>query len=104
MIRFTNSSLVRPTPRFCGLLLNFFRYYTALRHSGLLGLTTPYLDATGAGVVITAARTLHRGESSRIHQTNDEVLGVMGADFLLTYFYRYGIEINLLIQPQGPRI
>ena len=66
-------------------------------------MTTPYLDATGAGVVITAARTLYRGESSRIHHTNDEVLGVMGADFPLTYFYRYCIEIYLLIQPQLKR-
>ena len=55
-------------------------------------------------MVITAARTLYRGESSRIHHTNDEVLGVMGADFLLAYFYRYGIKIHLLIQPLGPRI
>ena len=85
-------------------MLNYIRYYTALRHSGFLALTTPYLDATGAGVVITAARTLYRGESSRIHHTNDEVLGVMGADFLLAYFYRYGIKIHLLIQPLGPRI
>ena len=71
----------------------YSRYYTALRHSGFLTLTTPYLDATGAGVVITAARALYRGESSRSHQTTDEVLGVMGADFPLTYFYKYGIEI-----------
>jgi len=55
-------------------------------------------------VVITAARALYRGESSRIHQTSDEVLGVMGADFPLTYFYRYGIEIYLLIDPQQVNI
>ncbi len=40
-------------------------------------------------MVITAARALHRGESSQIHQANDEVLGVMGADFPLRYFHRY---------------
>ena len=78
-------------------LLIYSRYYAALRHSGFLSLTTPYLDATGAGVVITAARALYRGEPSRIHQTNDEVVGVIGADFPLTYFYRYNIKINLLI-------
>ena len=71
-----------------------------MRHSGFLTLTTPYLDATGAGVVITAARALYRGESSRTHHTNDEVLGVMGVDFPLTYFYRCGIEVYLLIEPQ----
>ncbi|KAL9960900.1 hypothetical protein ACROYT_G034408 [Oculina patagonica] len=68
-------------------------YYTALSHSGFLTLTTPYLDISGAGVVITAARALHRGESSQIHQTNDEVLGVMGADFPLRYFYRLLTEV-----------
>ena len=65
-----------------------FRYYTALAHTGLLTLTTPYLDSGGAGVVITAGRTLYRGEPSHAHHTNDQVLGVMGADFPLTYFYR----------------
>ena len=66
----------------------FIRYYTALANTGLLTLTTPYLDFGGAGVVITMARTLHRGEVIHKHNTNDEILGVMGADFPLTYFYR----------------
>ena len=39
--------------------------------------------------MITAGRTLYRGESSHVHNTNDEVLGVMGADFPITYFHRY---------------
>ena len=41
----------------------------------------------GAGEVITAARSLYRGESS------DNVLGVMGADFPLRHFYRYKFGI-----------
>ena len=53
------------------------RYHAAVSHSGYLTLTTPYLDMGGAGEVITAARSLYRGESS------DNVLGVMGADFPL---------------------
>ena len=39
-------------------------------------------------MIITVARSLYRGESSHHHHTNDEVLGVMGADFSLAYFYR----------------
>ena len=66
----------------------FFRYYAALAHTGLLTLTTPYLDSGGAGVVISAGRALYRGEPSHLHHTNDEVLGVMGTDFPLTYFHR----------------
>ena len=61
----------------------FPRYYAAVSRSGYLTLTTPYLDMGGAGEVITAARSLYRGES------NDNVLGVMGADFPLRHFYRY---------------
>jgi len=68
-------------------------YYTALAHTGLLTLTTPYMDSGGAGVVITAGRALYRGEPSHIHHTNDEVLGVMGADFPLTYFHRLLTEV-----------
>lgn len=68
-------------------------YYAALANTGFVTLTTPYLDAggptgEGAGVVITAARSMYRGEFGHHHHTNDEVLGVMGADFPLTYFYR----------------
>ena len=65
-----------------------YRYHVALRHSGLLTLTTPYLDSGGAGEVITAARALFHGESSHVHRAYDEALGVMGADFPLRYFYR----------------
>lgn len=57
-------------------------YHTALSHSGFITLTTPYLDMGGAGEVITMARSIYRGESS------DNVLGVVGADFPLRYFYR----------------
>lgn len=69
-------------------IFNVFRYRTALAHTGLLALTSPYVDSGGAGVVITAGRALYRGEPSHMHHTNDEVLGVMAADFPLTYFHR----------------
>ena len=70
------------------LILNFFRYHTALAHTGLLAITSPYVDSGGAGVVITAGRALYRGEPSHMHHSNDDVLGVMAADFPLTYFHR----------------
>ena len=63
--------------------VTFCRYYTALSHSGLIVLTTPYLDVGGSGEVITMARTLYRQESP------ENVLGVVGADFTLRYFYKY---------------
>ncbi|XP_068714502.1 VWFA and cache domain-containing protein 1-like [Montipora foliosa] len=57
-------------------------YHTALSHSGRLILTTPYLDVGGAGEVITMARSLYH------HESSENVLAVVGADFTLRYFYR----------------
>ena len=64
------------------------RYHTALSNTGLVALSTPYVDAFGAGVVITAAHTIYRGEVSNHHTTSDKVIGVMGADFPLSYFQK----------------
>ncbi|KAJ7382934.1 hypothetical protein OS493_031709 [Desmophyllum pertusum] len=63
-------------------------YHTAISNRGLVALTTPYMDAGGAGVVITAAHTLYYGKADHVHHTNDQVMGVMGADFSLVYFHR----------------
>jgi len=65
-----------------------FRYQTALSNKGLVALSTPYIDAFGAGVVITAAHTIYRGEINRPQSSNDKVIGVMGADFPLSYFQK----------------
>ena len=43
-------------------------------------------------MVITAAQSIFLGEQDHRHHTNDDVLGVMGADFPLTYFYRYYVS------------
>ncbi|KAL9960925.1 hypothetical protein ACROYT_G034433 [Oculina patagonica] len=63
-------------------------YHTALSNTGLVALSTPYIDAFGAGVVITAAHTIYRGEVNSQHNPNDKVIGVMGADFPLSYFQK----------------
>ncbi|KAJ7382935.1 hypothetical protein OS493_031711 [Desmophyllum pertusum] len=63
------------------------RYHTAISNRGLVALTTPYMDAGGAGVVITAAHTLYYGKADHVHRANDQVMGVMGADFSLSYFH-----------------
>ena len=65
-----------------------FRYHIALSNKGLVALSTPYIDALGAGVVITAAHTIYRGETNSQHTTNDKVIAVMGADFSLSYFQK----------------
>jgi len=63
-------------------------YHSALSNTGLVALSTPYIDAFGAGVVITASHTVYRGESEHKRGTSDEVMGVMGADFPLSYFQK----------------
>ena len=55
----------------------------------MIALSTPYIDALGTGAVITAAHTIYRGESSHLHSRKDQVIGVMGADFPLSYFHKY---------------
>ena len=50
-----------------------------------MALSTPYVDVSGAGVVITAAHTIYVG-SKTDHTTADDVAAVMGADMPLTYF------------------
>ena len=65
-----------------------FRYHTALSNTGFVALSTPYIDSFGAGVVITAAHTIYRGETNSQHTTNYKVVGVMGADFPLSYFQK----------------
>ena len=64
------------------------RYHSALSNTGLISLSTPYLDALGTGVVIAAAHTIYRGEINSHHTTSDKVIAVMGADFPLSYFQK----------------
>ena len=61
------------------------RYQTALSNIGHVALSTPYVDVSGAGVVITAAHTVYVGGKTN-HTTADDVAAVMGADMPLTYF------------------
>ena len=70
------------------------RYHTAKSNTGLVALTTPYMDAGGAGVVITAAHTIYNGKANEAHTTNDHVMGVMAADFTLPYFHRWASIIS----------
>ena len=72
-------------------LIFFFlhlRYHAAVSNTGLVAISTPYIDAFGTGAVITASHTLYHGEASRQHTTKDQIIGVLGADFPLSYFQK----------------
>ncbi|EDO46979.1 predicted protein [Nematostella vectensis] len=55
-------------------------YQGAIDNPGNNTLSTPYIDAFGAGLVITLSHTVTKGQG--------EVFGVMGADFTLRFFHR----------------
>ena len=77
---------------FIYLFIYFFcylRYDAAVSNAGLVAISTPYIDAFGTGAVITASHTLYYGEASRQHTTKDKVIGVLGADFPLSYFQKW---------------
>ena len=73
---------------FIYLLFLHLRYHAAVSNTGLVAISTPYIDAFGTGAVITASHTLYHGEASRQHTTKDQIIGVLGADFPLSYFQK----------------
>lgn len=75
------------------MICNFFRYFIVLFYIGLIVFIILYFDLGGVGVVIIVGRILYCGELSYVYNINDEVLGVMGVDFFIMYFYRYIIII-----------
>ncbi|XP_074645932.1 VWFA and cache domain-containing protein 1-like isoform X2 [Tubulanus polymorphus] len=62
-------------------------YRNARANPGKNTLTGPRLDPFGAGFVITLSHTIFMANQTRDHQSADPVIGVLGADFTLPYFY-----------------
>ena len=58
------------------------------KHGTCFFVHSPYIDAFGSGVIITASHNTYRGEATHKHNTNNQVIGVMGADFPLSYFHK----------------
>ena len=58
------------------------------KQHGIGGAVHSLYRLIGAGVVITAAHTIYRGEAQNIHSADDGVVAVMGADFPLSYFHK----------------
>ena len=60
-------------------------YIEAIQQPERLILTPPYLDAGGAGYVVTLSQIVHEGRSVGLHSSSDPVLAVMGIDFTLGF-------------------
>ena len=63
-------------------------YGKALEHSGKIILTTPYLDAAGAGYIVTLSHTIYEGRSASLHANSDPIYGVMSMDLPISYLAR----------------
>ncbi len=60
-----------------------------MNNKAKLTLTTPYLDAHGAGLLVDIVHSLYEGKSSGKHDANDKVVAVLGASFDIFKFHRY---------------
>ncbi|XP_012277119.1 VWFA and cache domain-containing protein 1 [Orussus abietinus] len=63
-------------------------YGKAMEHPGKIVLTTPYLDAGGAGYVVTLSHTVYEGRSVALHSSTDPLLAVMSMDITMGYISR----------------
>ncbi|XP_020708779.2 VWFA and cache domain-containing protein 1 [Athalia rosae] len=68
-------------------------YGKALEHPGKVTLTSPYLDAGGAGYVVTFSYTIFEGRSATLHSSNDPVLAVVSMDVTMGYIARLLLEM-----------
>ncbi|XP_069134341.1 VWFA and cache domain-containing protein 1-like [Argopecten irradians] len=55
---------------------------------GILTMTTPYVDAWGAGLMVTFSRAIYVGRQNGAHTDLDDVEGVLGYDVSLSYLHR----------------
>ncbi|XP_014215011.1 VWFA and cache domain-containing protein 1 [Copidosoma floridanum] len=63
-------------------------YVRGLEQPDRLVLGPPYLDAGGAGYVVTLSRLVHEGRSVGLHSSSDPAFAVLGLDLTLGYFGR----------------
>ncbi|XP_033636500.1 VWFA and cache domain-containing protein 1-like [Asterias rubens] len=68
-------------------------YKRALAHPGRVTISSPYLDMGGAGYIITLSHVVFQGRSSGLHEESDHVVGIMGIDFTIRYFYKVLLEV-----------
>lgn len=61
-------------------------YRNAIANPGRVILTAPYLDVGGSGYIVTLSAVIREGRVSK--GQSEKMLGVMGMDFTLGYFYK----------------
>lgn len=63
-------------------------YVTALQNPGRIVLSPPYLDAGGAGFVVSLSQVVHEGRFVGLHSNSDPVVAVMSMDVTLGYIQK----------------
>lgn len=64
-------------------------YRKAIQNPGRLVTTEPYLDAAGAGYVITIAHTIFEGKSNALHSIErDQPVAIVAMDLPYAYLYK----------------
>ncbi|XP_015599863.1 VWFA and cache domain-containing protein 1 [Cephus cinctus] len=64
-------------------------YGKAMEHPGKLVLSTPYLDAGGAGYIVTLSHTVYKSQNSNVpHTSSDPILAVLSLDVTMGYISR----------------
>ncbi|XP_019730967.1 VWFA and cache domain-containing protein 1 [Hippocampus comes] len=77
-------------------------YQHAVANPGLITFTGPYLDAGGAGYVVTISHTIHASSSQ---MAPGYAVAVMGIDFTLRYFYKVLLDLlPICNQDKGNKI
>lgn len=61
----------------------------AIQNPGKIVMTEPYLDAGGAGYIVTIAHTLFEGKSNALHSIDRDVpVAIVGIDVTLGFLYK----------------
>ncbi|XP_075165779.1 VWFA and cache domain-containing protein CG16868 [Haematobia irritans] len=74
-------------------------YRKAIQNPGKIVTTEPYLDAAGAGYIITIAHTIFEGKSNALHSIErDQPVAIVAMDVPYSYLYRMILETTPLCQ------
>lgn len=64
-------------------------FVKAIQNPGKIVMTEPYLDAAGAGYIVTLAHTLYEGKSNALHSIDRDIpVAIVGIDVTLGFLYK----------------
>ncbi|XP_055374784.1 VWFA and cache domain-containing protein CG16868 [Condylostylus longicornis] len=71
-------------------------YRKAMKYPGKIISTEPYLDAGGAGFIVTIAHTIFEGKSNALHNVDTDIpAAIVAVDVPYAFFYRMIIDSTL---------